>query len=426
MSLLGLIALFLTTFSYMSDLVIIPTADTLYGYFLMQGIDMAVIDFIMSGSQIFAIIGALLSALMMRNFSKKTIMVVLYAVFSVATISTTIVVDPYFIAVTRAFAGFCFGALFPTGIAFIIEVFRDDEKKVNRYIGFYNGTMGLIGVVITIIAGVLLSIGLAGGPVEGLRFAFFENFINIPILLLLIFTLPRTPAEKNVVFEDAVEDPETGEKAKFPIVKTIALMVSMAVINILFNTMAYHYALYMPANFDIDPSTAALFGSMQGLFGGIAGFLFTFVFKFAKRFTITLAFALLVVGYLLFGFANHSLPLVAMGFIFNGFALGLSVAYFYSYAAAVYQERHTSLMSSLITIGMGIGIFSVTFLTTFFTSLLGFVTFDPIMEMPITDYTSYMPYIAGASLVAAVISLILGIKDNRQGLDLLKGYGPQE
>lgn len=427
MSVVGLIALFLTSFAYMSDLVIIPTADVLYGYYLEQGVDISVLDFILSGSQLFAIIGALLSSLLMRQFSKKMIIVVLYALFTIATCSTILIVDPYYIAATRIVAGFCFGAIFPTGIALIIEVFRDDETKVERYIGFYNGTMAFIGSIMSIVAGILLGIGLNAGPIEGMRWAFGEYLISIPILIALIVAIPRTPAEKDVAFEDTKVDAATGETAKFPIPRTIALMISMAMLNLIFNTFAYNYAFYLPANFEfLNATTVAIVGAIQAFCGGIAGVLFVYILRRFKRFTITLAFGLEAVAFLLFGFGFTQFPLVIIGIICNGFAFGIGLAYYYSYAAAAYQPRFASLMSSLITVGMGLGIFLCTFATTFFTELLGLMSFDEIMGMPVIDHTGYMPYVALAAGAAMVLSLILAIKDTRKGLNLVDESASEE
>lgn len=419
MSTVGLIALFLTSFAYMSDLIIVPTADVLYGYYLEQGVEISVLDFILSGSQLFAIIGSLLSPLFMKHFSKKTIIVVLYALFTVVTISTIALVDPYYIAATRIVAGFCFGTIFPVGLALIIEIYRDDAKLLDRYIGFYNGTMAFIGTVMSVVAGVLLGIGLAGGPIEGLRFAFGEHLFSIPILIALVVAIPRTPAEKKVDFEEASNGDTSEQNSKFPVPKTIALMVSMAVLNLIFNTFAYQYAMYLPANFPfLDSAMVASLGAIQAFCGGVAGFIFVFVFRRLKRFTIAFAFALQVAAFLLFGFGHTELLLVVLGLILNGFSFGIGLAYYYAYSAAAYQPRFASLMTSLITVGMGIGIFLCTFATTFFTELLGLVTFDAATGMPITDYAGYMPYVAIVAAVAAIISIVLGIKDKKQGFTL--------
>lgn len=414
MSTVALVALFLTNFAYMSDLVIIPTADVIYGYFLPLGVDMAVCDYILSGSQLLAIIGALLAVVFMRYFSKRTIILVFYTIFTLITASTVFVIDALYIAVTRAIAGFCFGALFPTGIALIMEMYRDDEEKCERYIGFSNGTMGLVGALASIASGFLLGIGLGiGGEVVGLQCAFAFYFISVPILIALFVSLPKTPAEKDVNF-DAVEKTSGGsdESAQqFPVGKTIAFLVSFAVAVILYCFMSYQYARFLPQHFELDTTLTAFLGSLGGLMSCIAGFVFGSVFKKTGRYTITCSYLLFVIAFLLFGLCADNLALVILGLVLNGLGFGFAVPYFYGYAATQYPAKFESLMSSLITVAFGVGQFLCTFVTTWTTEGLGLVSIDPVTEMPVIDYASFFLYVAGAAAVAFVLSFILATKD---------------
>lgn len=411
MSVIGLAALFLTNFAYMSDLVVIPTADIIYGYFCFTPggpeVDMSVGDFILSGSQFFAIIGALASAWLMRQFSKRNIILVLYAIFSVVTISTVFVVDPYWIAATRAISGLCFGALFPTGIALIMEIYRDDEETCGKFIGFSNGTMGLVGGCSSIISGILLGIGLSGGEIAGLRTSFSLYFISIPILVALFATLPKTPAEKNVDFNQV----EHTDDAKFEWGKTIAVVVSCAAANIIYCVMTYQYAMYLPEHFELSSGLTALMGAMGGLMSCVAGFTFGVLFKHTGRFTITASFAGFIIAYLLFGFCADNYALVWVALVLNGLSFGYSVPYFYSYTATQFPARYESRISSLLTVGMGAGMALCTFVTTNACSALGFVDASTGNIL----YTPFMPYVACAAAVCFVLSLVLAIRSKRAG-----------
>lgn len=414
MSTVALVALFLTNFAYMSDLVIIPTADIIYGYFLPLGVDMAVCDYILSGSQLMAILGALLSVVFMRYFTKRNIILLFYTIFTLVTASTVFVIDATYIAVTRAIAGFCFGALFPTGIALIMEMYRDDEEKCERYIGFSNGTMGLVGALASIISGFLLGVGLGiGGEVVGLQCSFALYFISVPILIALFVSLPKTPAEKDVDF-DAVEkgaQKEDDGSYAFPVGKTIAFIVSFAVAVLLYCFMSYQYARFLPQHFVLDTTLTAFLGSLGGLMSCIAGFVFGSVFKRTGRYTITWSYLLFVVAFLLFGLCADNLALVIIGLILNGLGFGFAVPYFYGYAATQYPAKFESLMSSLITVAFGVGQFLCTFVTTWATESLGLVSIDAATEMPVIDYAGFFLYVAGAAAVAFVLSFILATKD---------------
>ncbi len=415
MSTVALVALFLTNFAYMSDLVIIPTADIIYGYFLPLGVDMAVCDYILSGSQLMAIFGALLAVVFMRYFSKRTIILVFYTVFTLITASTVFIIDAVYIAVTRAIAGFCFGTLFPTGIALIMEMYRHDEEKCERYIGFSNGTMGLVGGLASTVSGFLLGVGLGiGGEVTGLQFSFALYFISVPILIALFASLPKTPAEKDVDFSGIDEAGASDEDSReFPVGKTIAFLVSFAVAVIIYCFMSYQYARFLPQHFELDTTLTAFLGSLGGLMSCIAGFVFGSVFKRTGRYTITWSYLLFVVAFLLFGLCADNLALVILGLVLNGLGFGFAVPYFYGYAASQYPARYESLMSSLITVSFGVGQFLCTFATTWITEGLGLVSIDPLTEMPIIDYAAFFLYVAGAAAVAFVLSLVLATRDTR-------------
>jgi MFS family permease len=246
----------------------------------------------------------------------------------------------------------------------------------------------------------------------------YENFASVVILILLAVTLPKTPAEKHINY-DALDADTNASAPMFPIAKTFALGVSVAFANLVYCVMAYQYAMYLPANFpSLEPATIALLGAVEAVAGGVSGFIFGFIFRFTKRFTVTIAFALYGVAFLLFGFANTSLVLVGLGLAINGFSFGLSLSYYYSYTAAVYHPRHESTIAGFLTVGMGLGMFFNTFLTTFFTGALGLVSFDSVTEMPVTDLVAFMPYVAAVAFVCMALSLVLAIKDRMTGAKL--------
>lgn len=413
-SIVGLVALFLTNFAYMSDLVVIPTADIIYGYFLARGVSMSVCNFILSGSQIFAIISAICSVFLIKQFSKRNIILVLYAIFTIATCSTVFYVDALWIAITRAISGLCFGAIFPTGIALIMEIYRDDEEKCGRFIGFSNGTMGFVGGAASIIAGILLGIGLVNGEIAGLRTAFAVYFISVPIWVALLITLPKTPAEKNVEFSRE-QDIDESKNLKLPIAKTLALVISFAVVNILYCFMTYQYAMYLPEHFQISAGLTAFLGALGGLLSGVAGFCFAKIFKMAGRFTITLSYAIIAIAFVLFGFCADNFALVVIGLILNGFAFGCATPYFYAYAASQFEARYQSQLSSLLTVGFGLGMFLCTYVTTWATSALGLVTLDPATGIEMTNYTAFFQYVPIVAGIAFVVSLICAIRSKKKG-----------
>jgi MFS family permease len=327
----------------------------------------------------------------------------MFAVYTVVSASPYFIVNAYYIVFSRVIAGLATGALTPVAIALIIEIYRDDAKRSELYIGFYNGAMGLTGCVITIGAGLLMGAGLVRGPVEGIRAVFSENFAAIPILILMIITLPKTLAEKNVAYEQSGPGSKAIEDAAFPTAKAIAIMFSCLMASLLGNIINYQYAIYLAENFTIDPAMYGPIGATIAISSTFAGLLFGIIIGHAKRFTITIAYAMLTLGYTALRFPL-GIPWVLAGLAVNGFAFGIALPYFYSYARALFpaRSRYTSLFTSLITVTVGIGGFLCTFSTTFLQSILNLST-----------VTSILPYISGITGIGAMLSIILGIRSVR-------------
>jgi MFS family permease len=401
MTAIGFIALLLVNFASLTNLALLPAANLLYSHFLGQGVPIGVLNFMLTGSLIFVQISALSSPLLMRNFSKKSIIIFMFTVYTVVSISPFFIMNAYYIVFSRVIVGLAIGALTPVAIALIIEIYRDDSKRKASYIGFFNGSRGLIGVVITIGASFLMGTGLAKGPVEGIQAVFSVNFAAIPILILLIITLPKTPAGKKIVYEQSDPGSKAIEDVTFPVAKAVAIVFSCLMVSLLGNIINYQYAIYLAENFTIDPAMYGPIGATIAASSIFAGLLFGTIIGRTKRFTITIAYAMLTLGYAGLRFPI-GIPWVLAGLAVNGFAFGLALPYFYSYASALFPARYTSLFVSLITVAVAIGGFLCTFSTTFLQSILNLST-----------VTAILPYISGIAGIAAVLSIILGIRSVR-------------
>ena len=155
MGLAGVLALCFTNLAYMSDLIILPCYAAIFGHFADES--PLITNFIASGTQLTSILGALIAPLLMRYFSKKDILLVAFGLFVVQGCCTGLMDNATYVAVMRGITGVFMGIQFPTAMAFLVEMFADDDLKRNKYTGWFDGIMAGTGAVLMILGGALLS-----------------------------------------------------------------------------------------------------------------------------------------------------------------------------------------------------------------------------------------------------------------------------
>lgn len=397
-SMIGIVALLLSNFAYMADLVIIPAYSYIFSHF-SDASDLLT-NFIASGSQITLIVGCLIAPMLMKHFSKKHIIVVGFGIFTAVATCSGIVDDAGFVAVMRGITGLFMGFITPTATALIIELFRYDDKKRAKYIGWFDGSMAGIGAVILIISGILASYGWQA--------IFLEYLIGVPIWIMLLLFIPKTPADKYQDYDEPAKEGTNDKKDThvkvFSMKTLIAIFLSFALCNMFYGALVYEFSIYLAENFVLPAYMNGLLGAIKGVLGAIMGFLvFAPLFARVKRFTITICFAAQAVAY--FGLMVI-LPDISgilwflLCYSFIGIAFGLSVPYYYSYTAMVFPQKNMSLVTSLMTVAMALGAFFSTYFVTLLQTLFGFETYTPVM-----------PYIGACCLVAAVLTVIVGLRD---------------
>jgi MFS family permease len=387
-SIMGLIALFLLNFGYMADMVIVPAADSIIREFANAPV--GVLNFILSGPQLFAIGSALLVSALMRSISKKNIIVALFSLFTVAACLGAAIKDPYYIAIMRALVGISYGGMVPVAIALINEIYHEDEKKCSALVGTFNGFTALIGAVMAIVAGWLCAIHWS--------YVFYEYLAAIPILILLIVFVPKTKPEK----VQTKEDGKAAVSEKVPIGRVIALLGSVLVVCIIFNFMVYQSSIYVAQNGLGDSVFSGILNSVITILTAIACFIFSFVYGRFKRGTAALMYFVLAAGYFGCSFAlNQIWAIFCVALL--GFGFGLAMSYFFIYATVIVPPTKVSMMLGLVAADIGLGTFLCTYASTFLMSFFSF-----------TKLTSVCLIYAGVAVVGGVVSVILTLRNSRK------------
>ena len=390
-SVLGLTALFLVNFAYMADFVIVPAADAIYTEF--ADAPMAVLNFILTGTQLMAIVGALLSPLLMRQFSKKNIIVILFGIFTIAACCGGLVANAYYMAVMRAIVGCTFGALVPVALALINEIYHDDSKKCSFLIGSFNAIMAIIGAAMSVVAGWLCAVHW--------NYVFYEYLAAIPILLLMIFCIPKTPPEK----DQEVAVSKSDAKAKMPLDRVLAMNMALVFFGIIYIFMCYQCSMYLAETGLGDSRVSGVLSSVMTFGSMIGGFAFAVIFLKIKRITPGIMFLILGLAYVGCCFPVNVIW-VGVCYFLLGFAYGTVLPYYYMYATVIVPPSKASMSLSFTSAAVGIGTFLSSYLTTFL-----------LDTMDITERVQLCPYYAVASILAAVISIVLGVRCHKKGMD---------
>ncbi|MCI2059227.1 MAG: MFS transporter [Oscillibacter sp.] len=387
----SLAALFLVNFAYMADMAIIPAANSIYTQF--SEAPAWLLNFILTGPQLIGVLSAVAMPFAMRKYSKRTIILTLFSVFTAVACCGALVINVWYIAVMRAVSGFASGGLAPVALALINELYHDDENKCNMLVGVFNSVTAAAGAVMSIIAGVLCTVHWTH--------VYYEYFAAIPMLILLFLFVPRTEPEQR---------PHSGQTAaekreRLPLGRVCALIGSLLVIGILFNMMSYENSMYVSQTRLGNSVLAGVISSVITLATAIGCILTAPIYAKLKRGLAPVIYALLAVGYLGCRLVLGKAWLILCCSLL-GFGYGIAMSYFYIYAAAVVPSSRVSQIIGYIAAANGLGAFLCSYVSSGWMQLLRIEK--------LTDLCLLYAAILG---VGSVLSVYLAIRCKRRNLE---------
>jgi MFS family permease len=387
MSIMGIIALFLVNFGYMADMVIIPAANEIYNEF--SAAPVGLLNFILTGPQLIGVASALLVTIFMRHLSKKSIIVCLFALFTIFSCLGVAVKNPYYIAAMRFGTGFAFGGLAPAAIALINEIYHEDEKKCSWLVGSFNGFTAIIGAIMSIIAGWLCAIRW--------DFVFYEYLAAIPMLILLLIFVPKTEPEKT----QTAQEGESGTAEKIPIGSVAVLIGSLFLLGLIFNIAPYQCSIYVAQTGLGDSMLAGVLNGVLTIFTAIGCFVFAAIYERFKRGIAALIYFFLAVGFLGCCFVVNQAWVIVF-YALLGFGWGLAMPYFYMYATVIAPPSKASMILCLVAADIGLGAFLSSYLSTIMMSAFNF-----------SELILLFPIYAGIAFIGGILSLILTIRSRK-------------
>ncbi len=402
-SIVGLVALFMTVFIYMADLAYYPA---FYGTMMaFPDADMGVLNFIMTGSQLSAAVSAFLVISLMRKFSKKTLLLVCTGAFAVFGICAPLVNDVMFVAAMRTLSGFAFGGIMGVAVSLIQQVYRNNAKKRDQLVGWYNGFMSLSGTINSLAGGFLAAISW--------NYVFSFYWIAVPIFVLVLLFVPKTPvdgadgdsSDEMEALAAAASQPETGEGGwEGTLPKAIGAAVSFGVISLVYMACGSGQLSVIVPELGIGgEEVAGLIAAVASVAGFFAGIVFAPAFAKLGRFMPVVLFAIMAVGIGCYCMGAN-VVLIYVGFCLDAFSYAAGLSYYMVYAAEVVPPSKASTAITIVTIGMTLGGFISPYAVTALQTALGSAEVMPIY-----------PVLALCIVAATVISLVLAIRSKKSG-----------
>ena len=156
-----------------NDIAITPAADFMFGAYGDAT------NFILSGPSLLMIPAALVTGVLLKHFSKKTIFVIGALLFTIGGLSCSFVLDSaLFVCAMRAIIGLSVGMVASCCTALIAESFIDENKR-GTMMGLWNAGMAVLGMVIGLAAAALVD--------ESWQSVFKLYWMAVPILIVIVF-----------------------------------------------------------------------------------------------------------------------------------------------------------------------------------------------------------------------------------------------
>lgn len=351
---LGTAAIFLINFAYMADMVIIPAADAI----LLRFSDAPawLLNFILTGSQLMAVPSALLAPAMMRRFRKKRILLFFFSLFTISGCAGALVQSAAYLALMRALVGFSFGALAPTALSLLTELYQGDEKKCAAVMGAFNGVMTAMGAIMSVIAGFLCA--------RRWDAVYLEYLAAVPMLIFMAVFLPSRPPEREQTQAPCSAGPQTRSVGK-----VCFLVVSIFFSCLTFNTMTYQCSIFVSQSGLGDSVFAGVISSTLAAASALSSFFFSAIFQKLRHRVCLLCFGLTALVY-----AGCCFPVnrvwILLCMVLLGLAYGLELPYFYLYAAEIAPPHRRSLVMGIVAASLGLGAFFTSYIVTLLERLL--------------------------------------------------------
>jgi len=384
-----LVTIFATTYVLFSSMIVIPV---IYNYYVLFGDNLGMVNYVVSGGLLIAIVSNLVGARLMRRISKRTLMLVGVALFTVTATFQVAVLDIYYVAVMATLAGIGCGLVVIAAPALLSDAYPD-EKKRGTMLGWYNSVGSLVGAALSAIAGLI-----AANAASWTSVYWLYAISGIVFVLALLF-VPKTPTDA----EKALAAGTTTAEDRIPLLPMASLSVAGFVLSLVYMVPVYFISVLVLQNALGDESTAGLLSSATTIGSAIGCAIFGLVFRLIGRLSPTIAFALMTAALALITLGN--VAMVALGCVLLGIAYGVGFVFYTVHATSIVAPSKVAVGLSISWAAINLGGFATTYFVSFLQGTLGIDPASQIVEV--------FPYLIAVTGVATLVSVVLVVITKR-------------
>lgn len=348
---LVLFVIMLANFIGMGEFVVTPIINNIFMEFPN---DTAIVNSIVSAPAILNVAGSLSSAALFKLMGRKRTLILGAAIFAVCSVLCYFAENAVLMLVLRLIAGFGMGVVTVGAVSMIAALYEDEGKRAAA-MGYYNASMSVIGILLTLTSGFLAT--------EFWRCPFLLYLVCIPVIILFMLVLPDIRSSQEATTEEKGASSASEGKAGFggEFWKTVALFF---VYNICNGVCLYFVSVYIFQNALGDEAFAGIASAVMTLVG------LPFCIAFGKIYG-TLRGKFGVVMYAVAGIGmiaavlNVSNVQVIITWGMLGIAYGSLFAYVNQRASVIVPVAKVDSALGIVTAGYALG----AFLSTYFASL---------------------------------------------------------
>lgn len=364
---LFLFAVMLSNIVVMGDTIIYPIVYNLYEAFPTQ---VSAVNYILSGPPLLLVLASLIAPLILRKISKKTLLVIGGTLFTIGAVFGIAIESAMWMVFTRSLVGIGQGFVNVAAIALIAEVFVE-ENIYAKYVGFYNASMNVVGMVFAYFAGTF--------ALNQWQDSFMLYYSSIPMLILIILFVPNIKSEEVVEENKVTGKDEKKEPMGFEFWQMI---ITFFIYNICAMIIGYFMSVYVAENALGDPTlTGTAFTTSQflSIFLAIA---FGTLYSKMKQWTLTLGYFIGILAFVsMYFFPSAVTPYI--GLCFNSAGYIFAFSYAYARGAVIVPESRINSAVAIVTATYGIGTFVSTYFVTWIMGLFNTTMITPILIVPI-------------------------------------------
>jgi len=377
-----IITIFATAYILFAVMITIPVISNFYVLFGDQPL---MVNYIVSGGLLIAILANLVGARLMRVVSKRTLMIIGLALFTVAGTFQVAVLDVWYIAIVGTIASVGCGLVVIAATSLLSEAYPD-EKKRGTMLGWYNAFGSIVGAVLSTVA------GLVATQVASWTSVYWLFAVAGIVLILAVFFIPATPTDQELEAHDAAGT----VKDRIPTLPMAGLGIAGFVLSLVYTVPVYLISVLVLERALGDEATAGMLSSATTVGSAIGCAVFGILFRYLGRLVATLSYALMAVGVVLL--LADGVGVVAAGCVVMGIAYGAGFVYYTARATTIVPPSRVPVALSIAWATINLGGFASTYGVTALQNALG-----------ITTVSGVFPFLLGLLIVGTVLSVVFAV-----------------